>query len=404
MKSAVIIGGGISGLACLHFLKKRFKEELHVLLYEREAVAGGSIQSIGQDGFLFETGPNGFLTNQPATFELIADLGLSDQVQESDARAKRRYIFSNGRLHLVPSQLTALAMTRLLTLREKYALIRGLFRKDISKDQSVYAYAAQRFGPQAAQKLFGPLATGIYAGDAQRLHMASVFSRPLRPGSKMVSLKRGMGQLIGEMQKRYARWIRLNHSINDIQTVDADMVIFSTPAPVTAALLNLDFLCKIHYVPIAVVGLGFASECFKTRPDGFGYLSTAEDNSPVLGAVVESNVFSGRVPDGNVMLRFMIGGRRCPEAVQQSAEALVDLCLGQVDKIYGLRSGPGKTWTRVWPRAIPQYEHDYPLIKTEIQQFLALHPRFHFVANYLRGVSFNDCVNNAKTFAQSIAL
>ena len=54
----VIIGGGISGLACAWRLKKL---GVPVVLLEQEQRAGGVIRTEQRDGVLFEAGPQSFL-------------------------------------------------------------------------------------------------------------------------------------------------------------------------------------------------------------------------------------------------------------------------------------------------------------------------------------------------------
>ena len=92
MKRIAIIGGGISGLAVLHYLKQRLGDTVEITLFEREASVGGTIRSFKKDSCLFEWGPNGFLDNQPATLQLIEELGITDQLIAANATARRRYI------------------------------------------------------------------------------------------------------------------------------------------------------------------------------------------------------------------------------------------------------------------------------------------------------------------------
>jgi len=102
MKKITIIGGGISGLAALHFLKQRLGDSVELTLLEKDPRAGGKIQSQRADGVCFEMGPNGFLDNQPATLRLIDELGLTPELIEANASSKRRYIQMQGILHKLP--------------------------------------------------------------------------------------------------------------------------------------------------------------------------------------------------------------------------------------------------------------------------------------------------------------
>ena len=52
------------------------------------------------------------------------------------------------------------------------------------EDESVGAFVTRRFGPEAAERLVGPLLGGIYAGDVSQLSVRSTFPQlvELRPG------------------------------------------------------------------------------------------------------------------------------------------------------------------------------------------------------------------------------
>src|ERR1700679_2882062 len=131
MKQIAIIGGGISGLVVLHYLKQRFGDAIEIKLFEREAIVGGTIRSFKKDSCLFEWGPNGFLDNQPATLQLIEEMGLSGQLVTANLNAHRRYIQMNGNLHTVPANPFDFIQTPLLPSKDKWSLITGMFKKDI---------------------------------------------------------------------------------------------------------------------------------------------------------------------------------------------------------------------------------------------------------------------------------
>ena len=203
LKNIAIIGGGISGLAALHYLKKRLGDGAGLTLYERNDRPGGNIQSIAQDGFLFETGPNGFLSDSPETLALVEELGLSQELVCADPAAARRYIQFKGQLRAVPGNPARFIQTPLLTFQGKCRLIQGFFNSKVSKDQSIHGYVSKRFGIQAAENLFDPFVSGIFAGDITRLHMASCFTKKFPGRPKLMSFKKGMGAIISRLQERY---------------------------------------------------------------------------------------------------------------------------------------------------------------------------------------------------------
>ena len=96
-RSAVIIGAGISGLACAWRLRKY---GIPVTLLEETSRVGGVVGSFLQNGFLFEKGPQSFL-GTPAILDLVRELGIESELVSGDPRAAR-YILRGGRLHRVP--------------------------------------------------------------------------------------------------------------------------------------------------------------------------------------------------------------------------------------------------------------------------------------------------------------
>ena len=177
MKRIVIIGGGISGLAVLHYLKQRFGDSVEIVLFEREAVVGGTIRSFKKDPCLFEWGPNGFLDNQPVTLELIKEMGATEELIEANQISRRRYIQIKGDLLALPGGPVDFFRSPLLPFKDKWSLIKGVFKKNVSKDLSIYDYISQRFSASIAESLIDPFISGIYAGDIKRLHMASAFPK-----------------------------------------------------------------------------------------------------------------------------------------------------------------------------------------------------------------------------------
>src|SRR5262245_11072055 len=103
MPKVAIVGGGISGLALAYRLEQLGAEPT---LLERAGRPGGVVGTIERDGFRVETGPNGFLDNNPATLTLCQDLGLHGRlVPASESARKNRFVFLRGRLRMLPSSL-----------------------------------------------------------------------------------------------------------------------------------------------------------------------------------------------------------------------------------------------------------------------------------------------------------
>ncbi len=96
-----IIGGGISGLSALHFLKLK-QPSLSVKLFEADSRLGGTIGTDNIDGFSLDWGPNGFLDREPITLQMVEQLGLTDSLERANDNVSHRFILRDNKLRSVP--------------------------------------------------------------------------------------------------------------------------------------------------------------------------------------------------------------------------------------------------------------------------------------------------------------
>ena len=126
-----IIGAGLSGLATAFYLS-RLLTGSRIVVFEAEPQAGGTLRTVEIDGFRFETGANGFLTNKPDCLQLVRDAGLADRLVRSAPAARRRFIYTD-RLHPLPESPPLFFQSDLLTWPEKAARRRGAVRSPATR-------------------------------------------------------------------------------------------------------------------------------------------------------------------------------------------------------------------------------------------------------------------------------
>ena len=83
-----IIGGGISGVSLalkLGILKEQGKD-IDITLLESESRLGGTIDSVHKDGYVIESGTNGFLDSKPFTLEVFEEAGLKDKLVKREMK------------------------------------------------------------------------------------------------------------------------------------------------------------------------------------------------------------------------------------------------------------------------------------------------------------------------------
>src|SRR5262249_37686486 len=157
--------GGISGLALAYRLQQR-RPDAEILVLEQEPRLGGKIETLRREGFCVEAGPNGFLDNNPATFDLARELGLGDRLlAASDAAARNRFLMLHGRLRLLPNSLLSFLASDVLSWPAKAAVLAERFRprRRGAGDESVAAFLRRRAGREVADTLGDAFVTGIFA-------------------------------------------------------------------------------------------------------------------------------------------------------------------------------------------------------------------------------------------------
>src|SRR5438874_4776133 len=162
MPEVLIIGAGISGLACAWRLKKL---GIDTEIVEAATRAGGVIRTENIEGYQIEWGPNS-IQPAPAALKLIDEAGLWNDLLPPDPHAPR-YIYLNRRLRKFPfGPLSFAGITRILS--------EPFIRSKSPKDESARDFFTRRLGKQAHDRLIGPFFTGIYATYTALLRMAAV--------------------------------------------------------------------------------------------------------------------------------------------------------------------------------------------------------------------------------------
>ena len=197
MKRVAIVGAGITGLATAVHLQdaaERVEGGLEVVVLEARDRPGGNVRTERVDGYTIENGPNGFLDNVPATLDLVRRLGLQDQLQRADESAARRYLFRDGRLHLLPAGPISLLRSPVLSLRGRLRVFGEPLApaRPEGRDETVYEFAARRIGPEAASVLVDAMVSGVFAGDAQQLSLQSAFPKMAKMEAEHGGLLRAM--------------------------------------------------------------------------------------------------------------------------------------------------------------------------------------------------------------------
>jgi len=192
-KDIVIIGAGLTGLTLAFYLKK---QGTNVLVIEKSGKTGGVIQTVKDDGFVFETGPNTGVVGNPEVAELFEDLEGLCSLETANPSAKRRLIWKKGRWHALPSGFVSAVLTPLFTLKDKFKVLGEPFRrKGNNPKENLADLVKRRLGVSFLNYAIDPFISGIYAGDPK--YLIPKYALP-----KLYALEQDYGSFIkGSIQK-----------------------------------------------------------------------------------------------------------------------------------------------------------------------------------------------------------
>ncbi|MDX2093110.1 MAG: protoporphyrinogen oxidase [Kofleriaceae bacterium] len=437
-----VIGGGLGGLSAAHALVEA-GFDAHVL--EASERAGGVIQTSTVDGFVREHAASSFL-GAPARGARALCERLGVPVEKASARAKRRWIYIDGKLRAVPRNPVELVRSDLMTWRGKLDLLREPFRPARGEhDESVHAFAARRFGAEAARSIVAPFVTGIFAADAHDISLEAGFPRLAeldaaggivrgtarqagkalvrrlaggkrqRTPAGLFAPKGGVGALVDGLVAKLGGRIHTRRRISELAPaansvrVDGevwDAAVLAVPAQDAASIVGpvphlASRLAAFDRAPAALVYLGYPESAVPKAIDGFGFLTALGEDLRVLGVVFESIVWPGRAPVGQLLLRCIFGGGRDPLATGLSDEALIGHAVHDIEKVLGATGTPTHTSVVRWQRGIAQY----PLGHRDLVRSAVAAARTHRIvlagADY-RGPGVNDLCADADVIVDEV--
>ncbi len=452
MKKAIVVGGGISGLATAYLLRERSRTaglDLDVTLIEKEERFGGKIWSIKDEGYLCEWGPNGFLDSKPQTLDLCASLNVMERLLRSNDNARKRFIYSEGVLHQLPESGPSFFKSRLISWPGKLRLAMEPFipGPPAGVDETLASFGRRRLGAEALQKLISPMVSGIFAGDPETMSLNSCFPRIAElereygglvmamirlaskkrkerkegkvvsgaagPGGILTSFRGGIQELTdilaenlgsasvmgGNAVTKISRGTSLPYLVHtETGEIGADAVILAAPSYASANIIREfdsgmgDVLDAIPYATMVVICFGYERERIEHDLSGFGYLIPKEEERNTLGTLWDSSIFENRAPQGNVLLRSMMGGACFPDRINLPDDEVEKRVREDLKLIMGIKEAP--SFVRIFrhSKAIPQYTTGHGARLAALDEQCRQHPGLFLTGNSYRGIGLNDCV------------
>jgi len=446
---AIVVGGGIAGLAAAYELNRR---GVSFSVLERGDRAGGVIFSEEIDEYTIDAGPDALVIQKPAGIALCEELGLGDRLVATRL-PRLAFIQRGGRLLPlpeasvlgIPTRVGPFLRTRLFSWPGKLRMGAEIFvpRRGDEGDESIGAFMTRRFGREAAAYLAEPLLAGIHAGDVDRLSIRALFPsfveaerthgsllrafrRAPRPRSRdgaFKSLPGGLSEMVRALVTALPpNAVRLKKSVariggngpfrittGDGESFDARTVVLATPAYVTGALFadrdaEIARLCaEVPYASTATIAFAFPRDAVGHPLHGSGFVVPRVEATGILAATWLSSKWPHRAPEGQVLLRAFVGGARDPDALGQSDAGLITRALSSLRPLLGISGDPRFARVYRWARANAQHEVGHLARIAAIERALVRHPGLYLTGSGFRGVGIPDCIADARATARHVA-
>jgi oxygen-dependent protoporphyrinogen oxidase len=374
-----VVGGGITGLA-LGWELDRLGAEFVVL--EASERAGGVIRSGEVEGRVLDWGPQRLRLTRKLG-DLLAALGLRDELITAPADLPL-HVYARGRLRRAPFSLGAFLATDALSLAAKARVVLEPFTAGARAEETVAECFTRKLGREFYEMLAGPLYGGLYASDPADMEVGLSLMHTLRElgvgrsfalrfigsGGRVspppaCSFRAGMETLPKALARGLGGRLRLHAPVRGIRRagrcwsvevdgdrIEAESVVLTTPAPVTASLLEsaepptAAALRELRYNPLAVVHLEA-----QTPLRGMGFqVALSERRLALRGVTFNDSLFARR----HLQTAFLGGAfHREVEHMDReelAARAVSELrtCTGADARVLAVEHVRMPAWDRSW--------------------------------------------------------
>jgi oxygen-dependent protoporphyrinogen oxidase len=459
MKRIAIVGGGIAGLAAAYELSRLADSgaALEAVLFEASPRLGGIVETVREGGFVIECGPDAWVTEKSWARELAQELGLGDEVMQSNDATRKTYVLMNSQLKampdgmrmMIPSNLDTLNQSELFSAEAKQAFHNEVTRAAELKnsapqeDESVASFVQRHFGNEVLEKIGAPLLRGVFGGDVAKLSVRSVMApfvamerehgsliaamqihaaaKNGNEASVFTTLQSGLGTLVDRMVAAIPKtWIRLEttvHSISQnhdrwiVRTSAAeetfDAILMAAPIHVARTLLQpIDAraaeLMEMDSSSAVIVAFGFPDAAKFPTPPGFGFLVPQGSGSRLLACTFVDQKFANRVPQNGKLVRAFFGGDAAERLMRCGNDEAASVARLELAHILGPLPEPQVTVVRRWPKSLPQYTVGHLERMKELDERVGKLNGLSLLGNGYRGVGLPDLVRDARLAARQI--
>jgi protoporphyrinogen/coproporphyrinogen III oxidase len=441
----VVVGAGVAGLTTAYRLL-RDTPELDLTLVESGERVGGRLLAVEVGDLELEAGPDAFVARKPWAVELCDELGL----EMTSPSATAAMIWTDRGLRAlpptalgVPADLDGTARWQGLSRAGRFRALRDLVAKPhpSEADEALGALLRRRIGDEATDLLTAPLLAGLFAGDVDRLGVASTFPelanwertygslirgaraalrRATDAGPMFCKPTRGVTALTDALAERVgSRRIMLGTPVVRVRpggnapfavetssrTVPAEAVVLAIPSSATAATVGEAWpalarsLDAIRWVSTGVVLLVYPEATADALPDASGFVVPRE-RAPMTASTFLSRKWPNPRFGSRAVVRCFVGADGSEDVLDAADDEIVGAMSAHLAALLGLPARPTMSRVVRWPGAMPQYEVGHLERVAAIEN--ALPAGIFVTGSAYRGVGVADTVRGANDVADRV--
>lgn len=455
-RNVVIIGGGITGLTAAYYLQQEAEKRnlpINVKLIEATIRLGGKIQTVCQDGFTIEKGPDSFLKQKKSAVRLISSLGLEKELVHS--ATGKSYVLVNNKLYPmpeeavmgVPTKIKPFIMSDLLSVPGKIRAATDFIlpRSKVKGDQSVGFFFRRRLGDEVVNNIIEPLLSEVHTGDIDQLSLHSTFPhflemeqkyRSLIAGMKktaplptnenkkgmFLTLKSGLQSIVDALEDSFLpdtvlKGVRVeliekrekNYQVvlNNGAVLYADSIITCVSHQMLPSLFpTYDFFTPFKHIPltsVATVVMAFPKSAIRKNIEGTDFVVSRNGDYSITACTWTDRKWPHTTPKGQVLLRCYVGRTNNEAIVDLSDEEIKQIVLEDLNKVIEIVSKPTFTVVTRWKDAMPQYivghKDRVEQMKKNVNKTL---PGIFVAGSSFEGIGIPDCIEQGEKAVQQV--
>ena len=456
MKTVAVVGGGITGLCTMHYLKRQLEKkgiEAELVLIERNEYLGGKIHSVHDGGFIMETGADSIVARHPGVLELIRELDFEKELVYNETGVS--YIHTNDELHAIPAGSTfgipmSIDSLRASTLISEEGKARALQDLEMpnpgfTKESSIGEFLEHFLGEEIVRRQIAPVLSGVYSGNLYQLSLASTLPYLVdykneygsiikgfeanrqqfekAAAKKFISFRNGLSSLIDRLEESMPEVTFMKntavHSVSkeggryQVETdggrIMADVVVLAVPNATVRQVLSdqalEEHLDRFTTASAITLYLGFDVPDSLLPADGTGFIVSHNSNLVCDASTWTSRKWKHTSKDGNLLVRLFYKNinPRYEELAAMTDEELVKVAQEDIKLSLGIEDKPKVVNVTKWINQMPRYDlaHNEALacVTEDLQE---RHPNLLLAGCAYFGVGIGACIQNGRKTAEQI--